>query len=70
MNIFAYLAFISTLLPFVTAQSLATTAPDPTITTSPPQKTEGYFLNDCPSATGAGYALSLSIQSPNKSCPH
>lgn len=57
MKLLAYLLASSTLLPFITAQSLIATAPDPTITTSPPQTTECYFLNDCPSATGAGFAL-------------
>lgn len=57
MKLLAYLLASSTLLPFITAQSLIATAPDPTITASPPQTTEGYFLNDCPSATGAGFAL-------------
>lgn len=57
MKLLAYLLASSTLLPFITAQSLIATAPDPTITTSPPQTTKGHFLNDCPSATGAGFAL-------------
>jgi len=41
------------------AQASTTTPATPTgtITTSPAKTTEGYFLNDCPNATGAGFAL-------------
>ncbi|KAK0649289.1 hypothetical protein B0T16DRAFT_456715 [Cercophora newfieldiana] len=41
------------------AQASTTTATSATgaVTTSPPTTTERYFLNDCPDATGAGFAL-------------
>ncbi|KAK0611409.1 hypothetical protein B0T14DRAFT_500513 [Immersiella caudata] len=41
------------------AQASTTTSATSTgaLTTSPPQTTERYFLNDCPDATGAGFAL-------------
>ncbi|KAK0725624.1 hypothetical protein B0H67DRAFT_551144 [Lasiosphaeris hirsuta] len=55
--------FSVTLLGFsVLCQAqLSTTAtsstPTGAITTSPPKTTERYFLDDCPNATGAGFAL-------------
>ncbi|KAK0748993.1 hypothetical protein B0T18DRAFT_388677 [Schizothecium vesticola] len=62
INLLASILAISILLPLTIAQSPTSTAQDPTITASPPQTTDGYVLNDCPSAAGADFALcALSI---------